>query len=57
MVLVEISKKNRSGLLLGPPTGGLSTGTILRVHRSSQQIGIRGTTRASPPWPARTTIL
>jgi hypothetical protein len=36
MVLVEISKKNRSGLLLGPPTGGLSTGTILRVHRSSQ---------------------
>jgi hypothetical protein len=36
-VLVEISKKNRSGLLLGPPTGGLSTGTILRVHHSSQQ--------------------
>jgi hypothetical protein len=36
MVLVEISKKNKSGLLLGPPTGGLSTGTILRVHHSSQ---------------------
>jgi hypothetical protein len=36
-VLVEISKKNRSDLLLEPPTGGLSTGTILRVHHSSQQ--------------------
>jgi hypothetical protein len=35
-VLVGIGKKNRSGLLLGPPTGGLSTRTILRVHRSSQ---------------------
>jgi hypothetical protein len=56
-VLVEISKKNRSGLLIGPPTRGLSTGTILRVHHSSQQIGTGATTRASPPWPARTTIL
>jgi hypothetical protein len=35
-VLVERGKKNRSGLLLGPSTGGLSTGTILQVHRSSQ---------------------
>jgi hypothetical protein len=37
-VLVKISKKNRSGLLLGPPTGGLSTRTILRVHSSSQHV-------------------
>jgi hypothetical protein len=37
-VLVEISKKNRSGLLLGPPMRGLSTGNILRVHHSSQHI-------------------
>jgi hypothetical protein len=36
-VLVERSKNNRSGLHLGPPTGGLSTGTIFRVHHSSQQ--------------------
>jgi hypothetical protein len=35
-VLVEISEKNRFGLLLGPPVGGLSIGTILRVHHSSQ---------------------
>jgi hypothetical protein len=56
-VLVETSKKNRSGLLLGPPTGGLSTGTILRVQRISQQIGTRATTCASPPWPTRTAIL
>jgi hypothetical protein len=35
-VLVEISEKNRFGLLLGPSAGGLSIGTILRVHHSSQ---------------------
>jgi hypothetical protein len=38
-VLVGISKKNRPGLLLGPPTGGPSTRTILRVHHSSQHFG------------------
>jgi hypothetical protein len=56
-VLVEGGRRYRSGLLLGPSTGGLSIGTILRVHHSSQQIGIGATTRASPPWPARTTIM
>jgi hypothetical protein len=56
-VLVGISKKNRSGLLLGPPTGGLNTRTILRVHRSSQQFGTGATTRVSPPWPVHTMIL
>jgi hypothetical protein len=56
-VLLGIGKKNRSGLLLGPPTGELSTRTILRVHCSSQQFGTGATTRASPPWPACTTIL
>ena len=42
-MLVEISKKNRSGLLIGPPTRGLSTGTILRVHHSSQQCASQST--------------
>jgi hypothetical protein len=42
-VLVEISKKNRSGLLLEPPTRGPSTGTILRVHHSSQQCASQST--------------
>jgi hypothetical protein len=39
-VLVGGSKKNRSGLLIGPPTGGLSTGTILRVHHRPQHSSI-----------------